>query len=212
MLLPRPDVQVQAALKLDPERRLRVAELEAQLVADPGEPQASLELADHFLDGHRPDWALAVLTKATERAPQDYRLYARRALALAEHFEATDAFTAVQRALALCRAAPAPSGGEAAKPGQPTSPSPTAPVKRAGEPGEAGAQASSVPCGETERSRLELLHATLERVNGLDMRRDPDAARARIMQALRPTYIPPQRKSPAKPSAPAPPETKKTAD
>jgi hypothetical protein len=158
VLLPRPDVQVQAALKLDPDRMLRVAELEAELAADPGELAGSLELADLFLDGHRPDWALATVTRAVDRSPQDFRLHFRRALALADHFEATEAFSAIEKAVALCKAG------------------------------------SSVPCGETERSRLELLHATLERVNGLDMRKDPNAARARIMQALRPSYIPPPRK------------------
>ena len=172
VLLPRPDVQVQAALKLDPDRVLRVAELEAQLAADPGEPAGSLELADLFLDAHRPDWALVTVTRAIDRlsqagAAQDFRLHFRRALALADHFEATAAYQAVQKALELCK-----SG-------------------------------SYVPCGETDRSRLELLHATLERVNGLDMRTDPNAARARIMQALRPTYIPTSPKRSPKPATPA---------
>jgi hypothetical protein len=167
VLLPRPDVQVQPALKLDPEHSLRVAELEAQLAADPGETTASLELADLFLDGHRPDWALATVMRAIDRsdkagAPPDFRLHFRRALALADHFEATAAFAAAERALALCTAA---------------------------TPGPA-------PCGPTERARIELLHSTLERVNGLDMRQDPNAARARIMQGLRPTYIPPPPRKP----------------
>jgi hypothetical protein len=159
VLLPRPDVQVQAALKLDPDRLLRVAELEAQLSADPGELAGSLELADLFLDGHRPDWALATVTRAMDRSPLDFRLHFRRALALADHFEASAAFAAVGKALELCKTG------------------------------------SSVPCGETERSRIELLHATLEKVDGIDMRQDPNAARARIMQALRPSYIPPPRKT-----------------
>ena len=172
VLLPRPDVTVQPALKLDGDRRLRVAELEAELAARPGELDASLELGDLFIDGHRPDWALATLQEATDRAPRDHRLYAQRAVALAEHFEATPAFAAADKALALCR-----SG-------------------------------SSAPCTETERTRLELLHATLERVSGLDMRRDPNTARVRIMQALRPAYIPrpprPKAKVAAPPAAPTP--------
>jgi hypothetical protein len=154
VLLPRPDVKVQPGLRLDPERRLRVAELEASLVADPGEPAASLELSDLFLDAHRPDWALATATRALERAPTDHRLYSRRAVALADHFEAGAAYEAADKALALCR-----SG-------------------------------SAASCGETERTRLELLHHTLGRVRDLDMRQNPNAARARIMEALRPSYMP----------------------
>ena len=163
VLLPRPDVTVEAALRLPPERRLRAAELEAQLAATPGEIDASLELGDLFMDGHRPDWTIATLSEAMERTPNDHRLWARRALALAEHFEASAAFAAIDKGLALCK-----SG-------------------------------SSVPCSDTDRSRLELVHATLERVNGLDMRNDPNTARARIMQALRPAYIPrpPKGKPPA---------------
>jgi hypothetical protein len=104
VLLPRPDVQVQPGLKLDAQRLERVAELEAQLAADPGEPAAALELSDLFMDGKRPDWALSTVTRALDRAPSDHRLYTRRSLALADHFEAGDAYQAAARALALCDA------------------------------------------------------------------------------------------------------------
>jgi hypothetical protein len=173
VLLPRPDVRVQPGLRLDPERRLRVAELEATLVADPGEPAASLELSDLFLDAHRPDWALATATRALDRAGRDHRLHTRRALALADHYEAGPAYAAAEQALALCR------------------------------------QGSTAPCNDTERTRLELLHSTLERVRDIDMRQNPNAARERIMKALRPAFIPrppatrpatkPATKSPAQP-------------
>jgi hypothetical protein len=154
VLLPRPDVRVQPGLKLDPERRLRVAELEARLLADPGEPAASLELCDLFLDARRPDWALATATRALDRSPSDHRLYTRRAIALADHFEASGAFAAAEKALALCQAG------------------------------------SSAVCSDSDRTRLTLLHDTLYRVRDLDMRKNPNAARERIMKALRPAYIP----------------------
>jgi hypothetical protein len=154
VLLPRPDVRVQPGLRLDPERRLRVAELEATLLADPGEPAASLELADLFLDARRPDWALATATRALDRSASDHRLHTRRALALADHFEAGGAYASADRALGLCR-----SG-------------------------------SSVPCSDSDRTRLEVLHDTLSRVRDLDMRQNPNAARERILKALRPAYIP----------------------
>jgi hypothetical protein len=160
VLIPRPDAQVQVGLKVDGERALRVAELEAQLAADPGAAGPALELADLFLDAHRPDWALATVGEAIERTPLDHRLHGRRALALADHFEATPAFAAAEKALELCK-----SG-------------------------------SSMKCTETELARLELLHRTLASVNGLDMRKDPNTARQRIMQALRPAYIPVPPKTP----------------
>src|SRR5262249_39412940 len=75
-----------------------------QLSAAPGELEASLELADLFMDGRRPDWALATVQNALERAPQDHRLYVRRSLALADHFEAGPAYQAALRAMALCEA------------------------------------------------------------------------------------------------------------
>jgi hypothetical protein len=165
VLLPRPDVRVQPGLKLDPERRLRVAELEATLFADPAQPAASLELSDLYLDARRPDWALATATKALTRAGKDHRLHTRRALALAEHYEAGLAYAAADQALALCQ-----SG-------------------------------STVPCTDTERTRLQLLHGTLERVRDIDMRANPNAARERSRKVLRPAYIPQPKAGPPQPPA-----------
>src|SRR5262245_40132859 len=86
VLIPRPDVKATAALQLEPERRERVAELEAVLLAKPGDVATSLELADLYLDAHRPEWALATVGGALETDSHDHRLYARRSLALADHF------------------------------------------------------------------------------------------------------------------------------
>jgi hypothetical protein len=52
---------------------------------------------------------------------------------------------------------------------------------------------SAAPCGEGERTRLELLVSTLDRVKDLDMRTDPNTAKDRIIKALRPAYVPPAR-------------------
>ena len=62
LLIPRPDATVKAALTLDPERRERVAELQAQLIGHPDDMEATVELANIYLDGHRPDWALVTVT------------------------------------------------------------------------------------------------------------------------------------------------------
>jgi hypothetical protein len=160
ILMPRPDVRVQPALRVAPEERDRVAELQTKLLGNPTDVTAALELADIYLDAHHPDWALPPLTAALAAHPDDHRLLSRRSLALVDHFEARPAYDAASRALALCR------------------------------------QGSAAPCGEGERSRLELLVATLDRIKHLDMRKDPNSAKEQILKALRPAYIP--RPPPAK--------------
>src|SRR5215831_10201546 len=75
VLLPRPDASVKPALTLDAERRARVAELQSVLVGRPDDADASVELANIFLDGHRPDWALATITAAAKYHPNDYRVH-----------------------------------------------------------------------------------------------------------------------------------------
>jgi hypothetical protein len=111
LLMPRPDASVKPALTLDPERRARVAELQSTLIGRPDAVDASLELANIFLDGHRPDWALVTVTAATKYHPNDYRLHNLRAIAYADRFEGAPAFEAVQRAVALCDAPTPPAGG-----------------------------------------------------------------------------------------------------
>jgi hypothetical protein len=110
LLMPRPDASVKPALTVDPERRERVAELQSMLMGRPDDVDASLELANIFLDGHRPDWALATVTAALKFHPQDFRLFHLRAIAYADRFEGEPAFEAVQRAMALCEATPPPPG------------------------------------------------------------------------------------------------------
>jgi hypothetical protein len=107
LLMPRPDASVKPALTVDAERRERVAELQAVLAGHPDDAAASLELANIYLDGHRPDWALASVTGALKFHPADYRLQQVRALAYADRFEAAPAYAAAQEALALCEQPPA---------------------------------------------------------------------------------------------------------
>jgi hypothetical protein len=156
ILLPRPGVTVQAGLKLDQAGRDRAAELQARLLVAPGDPEAALELADIFLDARRPDWALATLAPALDEKPDDHRLHGRRALALADHFEADAAYNAARKALALCGAG------------------------------------SSARCGDGEQSRLRLLTSTLDKVKGIDMRKNPNEAKERILKALHPVWVPKQ--------------------
>jgi hypothetical protein len=113
VLMPRPDASVKPALTVDAERRERVAELQSVLVGKPDDTGAALELANIFLDGHRPDWALATATAATKFHPDDYRLQHVRAIAYADRFESAPAYEAAQSALALCEKAPAPACDDA---------------------------------------------------------------------------------------------------
>jgi hypothetical protein len=110
VLMPRPDASVKPALAIDPERRERVAELQSVLAGRPDDVEAGVELAKIFLDGHRPDWALATVTAAMKAHPQDYRLFHLRAIAYADRFEGEPAFDAAQTALGLCEKQPRPPG------------------------------------------------------------------------------------------------------
>ena len=107
VLLPRPDASVKPALVLEPEQRARVAELQSTLIGRPDAVDASLELANIFLDGRRPDWALATVTAALPHHPNDYRLHHLRRSRTPIGSRAQPAFEAAKRAAALCEQRPA---------------------------------------------------------------------------------------------------------
>ena len=113
VLMPRPDATVKPALAVDPELRARVAELQSSLIGQPEDVDASLELARIYLDAHRPDWALSVVTAAGKYHPRDYRVLHLRAIAYADRFEGVPAFDAAQSARALCEETPPPTGAPA---------------------------------------------------------------------------------------------------
>src|SRR5215471_3875063 len=119
VLMPRPDVTVKPALSVDPELRDRVAELQSILIGHPDALDPALEAANIYLDGHRPDWALATVDGALKAHPDDYRLHHLRAIAYADRFEGQPAFGAAAKALELCERVPPPAGspacGEAAR-------------------------------------------------------------------------------------------------
>jgi len=164
VIMPRPNVTVKSALTLAPERRERVAALQAHLQGQPGDLDARLELADLLLDAHRPDWALATVNVALDDHRDDFRVHMRRAVAYADRFEGAPAFQAADLALTLCEG-PTP---------------PHAPN-----------------CDDAPRSRLHLLHDTLARVKGIDMRGNPALAKDKIFEGLHPTWL-------KKPRAPKP--------
>jgi hypothetical protein len=115
LLMPRPDATVKPALAVDTELRDRVAELQSRLAGKPDDADAAIELANIYLDGHRPDWALATVGPLARERPDDYRFQHLRAIAYADRFEGAPAFEAASKALALCEQAPAgmPSCGDA---------------------------------------------------------------------------------------------------
>jgi len=108
LVMPRPNVTVKPALAIPVERRERVAELQAHLLGTPDDVNAALELSDLFLDGDRPDWALATIGGVLPGHDRDFRLHLRRALAYADRFESAPAFAAADKALTLCDAGPVP--------------------------------------------------------------------------------------------------------
>ena len=113
ILMPRPDVKVKPAFPPDPAVRQRVAELQTQLLATPGNVAVALALADIFMDLRHPDWALASLEGALDAHPDDHRLHQSASLALADHFEPGYAYAEAQKALALCESGSAVACGEA---------------------------------------------------------------------------------------------------
>jgi hypothetical protein len=113
LLMPRPDATVKPALAVDPDVRDRVAELQSMLVGRADAVEPALELANIYLDGHRPDWALAVVGPALRAHGDDYRLHHVRAIAYADRFEGEPAFEAAKKATALCESAAAGVCGEA---------------------------------------------------------------------------------------------------
>jgi hypothetical protein len=119
VLIPRPDVTVKSALPLDPELRDRVAELQSILIGHPDATDTAIEAANIYLDGHRPDWALATVDGVLKAHPDDYRLHNLRAIAYADRFEGQPALDAATKALSLCDQIPPPTGapacGEAAR-------------------------------------------------------------------------------------------------
>jgi hypothetical protein len=112
LVVPRPEDHVQPAQMVDPVDRDRVAELQTALLASPAEVAPALELADIFLDGRHPDWALAALAAPLAAHPTDHRLLSRRSLALADFFAARPAYQAATQALALCRSGSSAPCGE----------------------------------------------------------------------------------------------------
>jgi hypothetical protein len=161
LVLPRPDATAKPALPLPAAQRERVAELQSSLLGQPDDVGARLELANLYLDGHRPDWALATLAPALADHGDDYRVQDVRAIAFADRFEAPQAFEAASAALALCERFP-----------------------------EGNAAAQVPPCGEGAHARLSLLHSTLERIHGLDMKNNLVLAKERIIESLHPVWIP----------------------
>ena len=107
LLMPRPDATVKPSLALDPELGDRVAELQSVLAGKPDDADAALELANIYLDGHRPDWALATVGPLARARPDDFRFQHLRAIAYADRFEGEPAFEAASKALSLCERAAA---------------------------------------------------------------------------------------------------------
>ena len=109
VLLPRPGVEVKAAVdKLDPQTEQRIAELQAALLGNADDREATVEVAEIYRSVHRPEWALATLGPLRDKAPDDWRVGFGIAMAHAERFEFESAHGAMRRALTACEAGRGP--------------------------------------------------------------------------------------------------------
>ncbi len=102
ILMPRPDVKVKPAMPEHSPARQRIAELQAQAMADPSDTTAALDLAGVCMDIGHPEWALASLDAVLAAHPDDHRIHLARSLAFVDHFEAGYAYGEAMRALTLC--------------------------------------------------------------------------------------------------------------
>jgi len=102
ILIPRPDIKVKPALPEDSPARQRIAELQAQAMANPTDTNAALDLAGIFMDIGHPEWALASLDSVLAAHPDDHRIHLARSLAFVDHFEAGYAYAEAMRAITLC--------------------------------------------------------------------------------------------------------------
>lgn len=102
ILMPRPDVKIKPAVPESSPARQRIAELQAQAMADPTDSNVALDLAGVFMDIGHPEWALASLDSALTAHPDDHRIHLARSLAFVDHFEAGYAYGEAVRAMTLC--------------------------------------------------------------------------------------------------------------
>ena len=102
ILMPRPDVKVKPEVRESLPARERIALLQAEVMANPGDTAAALDLAGVFMDIGHPEWALAGLASVLAAHPDDHRIHLARSLAFVDDFEAGYAYAEAIRALTLC--------------------------------------------------------------------------------------------------------------
>jgi hypothetical protein len=101
VFMPRPNVKTKPALAdLDDTVRARTATLERARSTRPADVAVASELADAYLRGRRPEWALPAL--APLAAAADHRVGLGMAMAHADRYEFPEAKKAVDLARAAC--------------------------------------------------------------------------------------------------------------
>ncbi len=101
LLMPKPGIKTKAGLDgLDDAQRARSADLERLRTARPDDVGVAAALADLYLRGHRPEWALQTLSPL-EGQP-DHRVGLGLAMAHADRYELAEAKRALDLASGAC--------------------------------------------------------------------------------------------------------------
>ena len=101
VLMPKPGIKTRPGLDgLDEAQRARSADLERQRAARPDDVAVAVDLAELYLRGHRPEWALQTLSPLSGRP--DHRVGLGLAMAHADRYELHQAKRALDLASGAC--------------------------------------------------------------------------------------------------------------
>jgi hypothetical protein len=105
VLMPRPTLDAESALKASPIELEEVARLEDQRAAKPTDVDAACELADAYLRFDHPEWSLQALEAFGDK--KNPRVHLIRAIARADRFDVKVGHEEAKRGLVLCKENPA---------------------------------------------------------------------------------------------------------
>ena len=105
VMMPRPTLDAEPALRASPLELDEVARLEDARAASPDDVEAACDLADAYLRFDHPEWSLQALATFGDR--KNPRVHLLRAIARADRFDVSVGHQESVRGLALCKENPA---------------------------------------------------------------------------------------------------------